>query len=128
MKITEISIRHLKMKLKEPFTTSFGTFEDKDFLVLEAKDEAGTIGWGESVAFHSPWYNEETLQTNWHMLEDFLIPLILNKELQHPDEVNELFKAIRKIIWRNQRLKVLFGIFTHNRRINRWRPHLVAKG
>jgi len=96
MKITEITIRQLKMKLKAPFTTSFGTFHDRDFLVLEAKDESGIIGWGESVAFHSPWYNEETLQTNWHMLEDFLIPLLLNKEIQHPDEVNELFKPIRK--------------------------------
>lgn len=96
MKITEITIRQLKMKLKAPFTTSFGTFHDKDFLVLEAKDETGIIGWGESVAFHSPWYNEETLQTNWHMLEDFLIPLLMNKEIQHPDEVNELFKPIRK--------------------------------
>src|SRR5699024_10573577 len=47
-------------------------------------------------AFHSPWYNEETLQTNWHMLEDFLIPLILNKEIKHPDEVNEIFKDIRQ--------------------------------
>ncbi len=36
------------------------------------------------------------MQTNWHMLEDFLIPLILNKELKHPDEVNEIFSAIRK--------------------------------
>src|SRR5699024_11307317 len=63
---------------------------------LEAKDEDGTIGWGESVAFHSPWYSEETLQTNWHMLEDFLIPLILNKEIEHPDEVNDLFAPIRK--------------------------------
>ena len=96
MNITEITIRQLKMKLKAPFTTSFGTFHDKDFLVLEAKDESGIIGWGESVAFHSPWYNEETLQTNWHMLEDFLIPLLMNKEIQHPDEVNELFKPIRK--------------------------------
>ena len=96
MNITEITIRQLKMKLKAPFTTSFGTFHDKDFLVLEAKDETGIIGWGESVAFHSPWYNEETLQTNWHMLEDFLIPLLMNKEIQHPDEVNELFKPIRK--------------------------------
>ncbi|MGE7091230.1 o-succinylbenzoate synthase [Lysinibacillus sp. NPDC048646] len=96
MKITEITVRHLKMKLKAPFTTSFGTFDDRDFLVLEAKDESGTIGWGESVAFHSPWYNEETLQTNWHMLEDFLIPLILHKEISHPDEVNELFMPIRK--------------------------------
>ncbi|GEM_PF-5091702 len=37
MKITEITIRHLKMKLKEPFTTSFGTFDDRDLLVLEAR-------------------------------------------------------------------------------------------
>lgn len=96
MKITEITIRHLQMKLKAPFTTSFGTFTNRDFLLLEAKDADGTVGWGESVAFHAPWYNEETLQTNWHMLEDFLIPLILNKELKHPDEVNEIFAAIRK--------------------------------
>ncbi|MGE7022935.1 o-succinylbenzoate synthase [Solibacillus cecembensis] len=96
MKITEITIRHLQMKLKAPFTTSFGTFSNKDFLVLEAKDESGTIGWGESVAFHSPWYNEETLKTNWHMLEDYLIPLILNKEINHPDAVSEIFEPIRK--------------------------------
>ena len=96
MKIKEVVIRHLKMQLKHPFTTSFGTFVDKEFLLLEVTDEQGTIGWGESVAFDSPWYNEETLKTNWHMLEDFLIPLILNKEIQHPDEVSELFQSIRK--------------------------------
>jgi O-succinylbenzoate synthase len=96
MKITEMTIRHLQMKLKAPFTTSFGTFTDRDFLVLEAKDEQGTIGWGESVAFHSPWYNEETLKTNWHVLEDYLIPLILNKEMNHPDDVSEIFEPIRK--------------------------------
>lgn len=96
MKITEIKIRQLQMELKAPFTTSFGTFTTKNFLVLEAKDADGTIGWGESVAFDSPWYNEETLKTNWHMLEDFLMPLILNKEISHPDEVNKIFAPIRK--------------------------------
>jgi o-succinylbenzoate synthase len=96
MKITEITIRHLQMKLKSPFTTSFGSLTNRDFLLLEAKNEDDTIGWGESVAFQAPWYNEETLQTNWHMLEEFLIPLILNKELKHPDEVNEIFAPIRK--------------------------------
>lgn len=96
MKITDITIRQLQMKLKAPFTTSFGTFTHKNFLLLEAKEADGTIGWGESVAFESPWYSEETLQTNWHMLEDFLIPLILNKQINHPDEVSELFASIRK--------------------------------
>lgn len=96
MKIEEITIRHLKMNLKYPFSTSFGTFVNKEFLLLEARDGHGKIGWGESVAFDSPWYNEETMKTNWHILEDFLIPIILNKEISHPDEVSELFKGIRK--------------------------------
>ncbi|KAF0818220.1 N-acylamino acid racemase [Bacillus sp. ZZV12-4809] len=96
MKVTEVVLRHMKMRMKAPFTTSFGTFQDKEFLLLEAKDENGVSGWGESVAFHSPWYNEETLKTNWHMLEDFIIPSLLNKEIQHPDEVSESLSYIRK--------------------------------
>jgi o-succinylbenzoate synthase len=96
MIIKEINIRKMKMTMKHPFTTSFGTFQDKDFLLLEVKDELGNTGWGESVAFHSPWYNEETLETNIHMIRDFLIPLVLGKEIGHPDEVSELFANLRK--------------------------------
>lgn len=94
--IKEVMIRHLKMQLNSPFSTSFGTITDKEFLLLEVKDELGRIGWGESVAFVAPWYTEETLKTTWHMLEDFLIPLILNKEIKHPDEVGRLFATVRK--------------------------------
>lgn len=96
MNIKEIVIRRMKMKLKAPFTTSFGTMENKDFLLLEAIDDQGTVGWGESVAFLAPWYNEETLQTNWHMLEDFLIPQILHQEITHPDEVTKMFQTIKQ--------------------------------
>ncbi|HWI49367.1 MAG TPA: o-succinylbenzoate synthase [Rummeliibacillus sp.] len=96
MKIQEITIRQMKMKMKAPFTTSFGTFYDKEFLLLEATDEYGNKGWGESVAFDSPWYNEETYKTNWIMLEDFLIPLVKGKEIEHPDKINDLFASIRK--------------------------------
>lgn len=96
MKLVEVTLRHLQMEMKSPFSTSFGTFQTKDFILLEAVDEQGTVGYGESVAFSSPWYNEETFKTNWHMLEDFLIPMLLGKELEHPDEVSDLFSAIRK--------------------------------
>ena len=96
MKLVEVTLRHLQMEMKSPFSTSFGTFQTKDFILLEAVDEQGTVGYGESVAFSSPWYNEETFKTNWHMLEDFLIPILLGKELEHPDEVSDLFSAIRK--------------------------------
>lgn len=96
MRIEEITVRHLKMPMKSPFTTSFGTVNDKELLLLEVKDAAGTIGWGETVAFVAPWYTEETLQTTWHMLEDFLMPTLCQKEIAHPDEVSALFATIRR--------------------------------
>ena len=96
MQIKEVVLRHLKMNMKFDFTTSFGTIRDKEFILVEVKDENGMSGWGESVAFTAPWYNEETLRTNWHVLEDFLIPVILHKDIEHPDMVNEMFLSIRK--------------------------------
>lgn len=96
MKVTEVAIYHLKMPMNNPFTTSFGTLKDKSFLLLEAKSEDGITGFGECVAFEAPWYTEETVKTCWHMLEDFLIPIVLHKEVNHPDEISKWFSSIRK--------------------------------
>ncbi|MCG3088720.1 o-succinylbenzoate synthase [Sporosarcina cyprini] len=96
MDIREIIVRRMKMKMKQPFTTSFGTMQDKHFLLIEIKDGSGRSGWGESVAFDAPWYSEETVETNWHMIRDFLIPILLDADLAHPDEVSGLFSPIRK--------------------------------
>ncbi|MDM5250621.1 MULTISPECIES: o-succinylbenzoate synthase [unclassified Lysinibacillus] len=96
MKLEQITVRHIKMPMKAPFSTSFGTIDEKEFLLIEAIDQSGTVGWGEAVAFVAPWYTEETLKTTWHMLEDFLIPILLHKEIGHPDEVSTLFSSIRR--------------------------------
>jgi len=96
VKLEEIIVRHIKMPMKAPFTTSFGTIDEKELLLIEAKDQTGIVGWGEAVAFVTPWYTEETLKTTWHMLEDFLIPILLHKEIGHPDEVSTLFSSIRR--------------------------------
>lgn len=96
MLIKHITIRKMKMMMKSPFATSFGSFQEKEFLLLEVTDELGNTGWGESTAFHAPWYTEETFETNLHIIRDFLIPLVLNKEISHPDKVSEIFSPIRK--------------------------------
>ncbi len=96
MKLTEVIIYTMKMRMKTPFSTSFGTMQNKTFLLIEVKDQNGLTGWGEGVAFDTPWYTEETVQTMKHMLEDYLIPLLLNKEITHPDEVSALFAPIRR--------------------------------
>ncbi|WP_163100276.1 o-succinylbenzoate synthase [Peribacillus alkalitolerans] len=84
------------MQLKHPFATSFGTFQEKEFFVIEMEDDSGCIGFGESAAFSSPWYSEETVETNKHMMEKFLIPLLFESQIQHPDEVSKRFQSIRR--------------------------------
>lgn len=94
--IEYVILRHLQMELKAPFTTSFGTFQRKELILVEVVDGDGVSGWGESVAFSAPWYSEETVKTNWHMLEDFLVPLALAEPIHHPEELSKRFAAIRQ--------------------------------
>ncbi|UJL48188.1 o-succinylbenzoate synthase [Virgibacillus sp. NKC19-16] len=84
------------MRLNNPFTTSFGTIQDKEFFITEAIDVKGSSGFGESVAFTSPWYTEETVETTRHMIEDFLIKILQENEINHPDEVTDLFAVIKR--------------------------------
>ncbi|WP_099355235.1 o-succinylbenzoate synthase [Fredinandcohnia onubensis] len=103
MEIKKIEINRLKMPLKLPFTTSFGTLRFKDFIVLSVYGDKN-IGYGESVTLPYPIYNEETTDTVLYMLKEFLIPKVLKlKNLTHPAELHDLFKSIR----RNQMAKAV---------------------
>ncbi|MFD1445909.1 o-succinylbenzoate synthase [Oceanobacillus profundus] len=92
----QLKIHKLNMRLKDPFTTSFGTFQDKEFFITELIDEDGNRGYGESVAFSSPWYSEETVKTNLHVMEDFLIPILKENQISHPEQVSDLFHPIKR--------------------------------
>lgn len=94
--IDQIKLHKLNMRLKNPFTTSFGTMQDRHFFITEAIDKKGNRGFGESVAFISPWYSEETVETNFHVMRDFLIPLLKENKITHPDDVSEIFKPIKR--------------------------------
>jgi O-succinylbenzoate synthase len=95
LRIDRIVLRHLSVPLLHPFTTSFGTMREKEFLLVEVTDQDGVSGWGESVAFPEPSYNEETLRTNWHILECFLIPAAQKASLTHPGELQQHFRFVR---------------------------------
>ena len=74
--VEEIEIRHVRMRLKSPFQTSFGVELDRDCVILCLRSE-GLEGWGECVASSYPGYNYETTETAWHVLRDFFIPAVL---------------------------------------------------
>ncbi|MDQ0481183.1 o-succinylbenzoate synthase [Guptibacillus hwajinpoensis] len=96
MKLHSVTLHHIKMTLKTPFVNSLETVNDRELIVVEAKDTEGYIGFGEGVAFTSPWYTEETLETSWHMLKDFMIPTLKAQVLSHPSDVEHLLKGIRR--------------------------------
>ncbi|UOF90654.1 o-succinylbenzoate synthase [Fodinisporobacter ferrooxydans] len=95
MRIERIELQLLKMPLKSPFTTSFGSLWEKHFILVSAHGE-GVTGYGESTAMPFPFYNEETTDTVWYMLENFLIPALRHVELFHPDELEPVFANIRR--------------------------------
>jgi O-succinylbenzoate synthase len=82
------------MELVSPFTTSMGTEYDEEQIMVRVEAE-GITGWGESVAEGTPFYSYETVQTAWHILQDFLIPSILGKEISSIDQAINLYSRVR---------------------------------
>lgn len=96
MKVHSITLRAMLMRMRYPFTTSVGTEWDKYFILVEVRDQEGRSGWGESVASKEPYYSEETVSTNWSIMKEFLIPLVWEKRISHPEEIGPAFRHIRR--------------------------------
>ncbi len=94
MRIERIELRHIKMELVHPFTTSMGTEYDEEHIIVRIDGE-GLTGWGESVAEGTPFYSYETVQTAWHILNDFLIPAVLGKNILHVQEAIDSWSKVR---------------------------------
>src|SRR5882762_9097259 len=94
MKIESIALREIRMKLKSPFETSFGTVQDRRILLLEVVVD-GTSGWGEVTAGETPAYNAETTDTAWHVISDFIAPSVVGKHLATASEFPKLMSQIR---------------------------------
>ncbi|GGM32911.1 o-succinylbenzoate synthase [Paraliobacillus quinghaiensis] len=94
--IEKVILHHLVMDYKHPFVTSFGRVEQKDFYIIEVIDQDGYSGFGETEAFETPWYTEETSETNRHVIESFLVPLVLEEEISHPSELAQRFQKVRR--------------------------------
>lgn len=94
MKIENIELRHIKMELVSPFTTSMGTEYDEEHIIIRV-DGGGLTGWGECVAEGTPFYSYETVTTAWHILSDFLIPSIIHKNIYSIDEAIKSYSKVR---------------------------------
>lgn len=94
MKIERIDLYHISLPLVSPFETSFGRQTERPCLIVVLHSE-GLTGWGECVANSKPGYSYETVQTAWHVLTEFLIPAVIDKDLQEPEAMRDWLRFVR---------------------------------
>ena len=93
--IREISFQRIQKKLKKPFVTSLQTVNDRESIIVTIASGNGLEGFGECVAFSTPWYTEETVESCAFVMERVLKPLLLDKTLSSPREVAAVFSAVK---------------------------------
>ena len=94
MRIERLELRRLRLPLVRFFETSFGRVSDRTFLLVTVED-SGAVGVGECVADATPYYSAETTATAWHIISEFLAPLVLGRAFDHPEQVFDAMKLVR---------------------------------
>jgi O-succinylbenzoate synthase len=77
-----------------PFETSFDRTTERRIILAEAQVD-GVSGWGECTAGENPFYSPEDTETAWHVLRNFLWPMLRGKEFQSAEDVWGLLEQVR---------------------------------
>ncbi len=94
MKITRINLYHLRMPLLSAFETSFGRIQTRDCVLVEAF-AGDLVGYGECPTDRDPGYSYETVGTAWHILQDFLIPAVLDQDISDATDLQQKMAFVR---------------------------------
>jgi O-succinylbenzoate synthase len=94
MKLEALTLREIRMELLHPFETSFGVTQERRILLVEATAD-GLHGWGEVTAGEEPFFSPETTETAWHVIRDFIAPLVVGRELSAAAEAPQRLARIR---------------------------------
>jgi O-succinylbenzoate synthase len=94
VRIDRLRLRLVRLPLVAFFETSFGRIYDRTFIVVQAAGD-GLEGFGECVADVDPYYSPETNVTAWHVIKDFLAPLVIGRSFAHPRDLFAAFARVR---------------------------------
>ncbi len=92
IRLDGISLREIRLPLKEPFRISSGVVTERRILLVELVDADGVRVWAESVAFERPNYSPETIDTVWLALRAWVAPALLGVALDGPEQVHALLE------------------------------------
>jgi O-succinylbenzoate synthase len=94
MRLHTLTLREIHMQLIAPFETSMDRVTHRRIILVEANVD-GAAGWGECTAGESPFYSPEDTETAWHVINDFLWPMLKGKEFASAADVWSLLEQVR---------------------------------
>ncbi|MFT5193348.1 MAG: O-succinylbenzoate synthase [Cellvibrionaceae bacterium] len=94
MKLEKVELYQIEIPLVHPFRTSFGSQNVRQVVLVRVTID-GMVAWGECAASLGPWYSSDTNKEAWHVLTDFLIPMTVGQEIEHPSDMHRLMKPVR---------------------------------
>jgi O-succinylbenzoate synthase len=94
MNIRRVELREIRMRLLDPFETSFGVTQERRIIIVKVTD-GRHVGYGEVTAGEGPFYSGETTETAWSVLHEFIVPRIVGRELQTAADFERLVSGIR---------------------------------
>jgi len=87
IEISSITLREIRLPLKEPFRISSGIVSERRIALLELRDDSGLTAWSECVAGETPNYSPETIDTAWLAITGWLAPRVIGRAIESPGDV-----------------------------------------
>ncbi|TDD47963.1 o-succinylbenzoate synthase [Kribbella antibiotica] len=95
MKIVAARLHRVRLPLVHEFRTSSHGKSMLDHILVELIDASGAVGWGEIASPSDPYYAPETVESCWHIAERYLVPAILGKDWNRPEDLAQLWAKVR---------------------------------
>jgi O-succinylbenzoate synthase len=95
LRIERAELLIVRLPMVRSFTTSSSSKSHQVHVLVKLHAD-GLVGWGECASPSDPYYCEETTETCWHILKDFLLPGVLGREWAAIEELTGLYGKLKR--------------------------------
>ncbi len=95
LRIDRVDLTIARLPLIRSFQTSSSRRQNIEHILVKAYAD-GLVGWGECASPIDPYYCEETTETCWHLLKDFLVPAVLNRPWSQVEELVAAYRLVKR--------------------------------
>jgi len=95
LRIDRADLIVVRMSLVRSFETSSSRRSDLEHILVKVYAD-GLIGWGECASPVDPFYCEETTETAWHILKEFIVPAVLGRSFSSIEQLRAFYGKVKR--------------------------------